>query len=85
VKIDYNDGQGAGDILWRLGYQGDFLLQGGTDPEDWFYAQHDANIVSVNSSGVFQLMLFDNGNQRVLDSSGDSCGNVTLCVSARFC
>ncbi len=24
VKIDYNNGAGAGDILWHLGYQGDF-------------------------------------------------------------
>ena len=40
VKIDYANGTGAGDILWKLGYQGDFTLVGGTDPTDWFYAQH---------------------------------------------
>ncbi|MGC1374411.1 MAG: aryl-sulfate sulfotransferase, partial [Candidatus Sulfotelmatobacter sp.] len=26
IKIDYNNGTGAGDILWRLGYQGNFAL-----------------------------------------------------------
>jgi hypothetical protein len=77
LKIDYNDGQGAGNILWKLGYQGDFSLQNGTDPQDWFYAQHDANIISPNSKGSFQLLLFDNGNQRVLDSSGTTCGGTT--------
>ena len=30
IKVDYANGQGAGDILWRLGYQGDFSLVGGS-------------------------------------------------------
>ena len=81
MKIDYNDGQGTGKILWKLGYQGDFTLMGGTDPADWFYAQHDANVVSQNSDGDFQMLMFDNGNQRVLDSSGTICGTTTPCVS----
>lgn len=83
LKIDYNDGQGSGNILWKLGYQGDFALQNGTSPQDWFYAQHDVNIVSANSSGVFQLLMFDNGNQRVMDSSGTTCvpGTATPCYS----
>ena len=79
MKIDYDDGQGTGNILWKLGYQGDFALQGGTDPVDWFYAQHDANIISPNSSGTFQLLLFDDGNDRVLDSSGNVCGTAVPC------
>ena len=63
IKIDYQDGQGSGDILWRLGAQGDFTLtNGGID--DWFYAQHYANILSPNSTGVFNLMVFDDGNDR---------------------
>jgi hypothetical protein len=77
IKIDYNDGQGTGNILWKLGYQGDFTLKGGTEPQDWFYAQHDINIISEKSSGVFQMLMFDNGNQRVLDSSGTICGTPT--------
>ena len=40
LKIDYNNGTGSGNILWRLGYQGDFALtQNGavvTDPSVWF-------------------------------------------------
>ena len=80
IKIDYNDGQGTGDILWKLGYQGDFTLVGGSDPQDWFYAQHDINIISPNSSGIFQMLMFDNGNQR-LDSMGNPCGTATPCES----
>ena len=81
VKIDYNNGQGTGNILWKLGFQGDFTLQNGTDPIDWFYAQHDANVASMNSSGKFQLILFDNGNNRILDTSGNVCGTSTPCIS----
>jgi len=81
LKIDYHDGKGSGKIIWKLGYQGDFTLKGGTDPQDWFSAQHDMNIASHNSSGVFQLLLFDNGDQRVLDSAGDICGTTVPCAS----
>jgi arylsulfate sulfotransferase len=45
IKIDYENGAGSGDILWKLGYQGDFTLMGGTDPTDWFYAQHGPSFV----------------------------------------
>jgi arylsulfate sulfotransferase len=79
-KIDYQDGKGTGNILWKLGYQGDFILENGVEPQDWFSLQHDANIVSPNSSGIFQLLLFDDGGRRVLDSSGTTCG-VTPCES----
>jgi arylsulfate sulfotransferase len=72
LKIDYRNGTGPGDILWRLGYQGDFTLQSDS-PADWFYAQHDANIVSANLTGDFQMAVFDNGDYRVLDDGGDVC------------
>lgn len=81
MKIDYNNGKGTGNILWKLGYQGDFTLVGGTDPVDWFYAQHDANVSSTNSNGTFQMLMFDNGDNRVLDSSGTICGTTTPCAS----
>lgn len=73
-KVDYHDGTGTGNILWKLGYQGDFTLQGGTAPQDWQFGQHDANVISTNSSGTFQMTMFDNGFLRVIDSNGDVCG-----------
>jgi arylsulfate sulfotransferase len=74
IKIDYQDGKGSGDVLWRLGYQGDFTLKGGTSPQDWFFAQHGPQIISPNSSGIFDMVVFDNGNWRRLDDAGDECG-----------
>jgi arylsulfate sulfotransferase len=76
VKIDYANGAGAGDILWHLGYQGDFALQGvadPTDPSNWFYAQHGPSFVTSNTTGKFSLVLFDNGDDRVF-ASGVTCG-----------
>jgi len=74
IKIDYEDGRGSGDVLWRLGSGGDFTLQGG-QPTDWFYAQHYPIITSPNTTGTFDLLLFDNGNNRVVDSNGTLCGS----------
>jgi hypothetical protein len=73
IKIDYENGQGTGDILWHLGYQGDFTLTNGENP-DWFSAQHYVDIVSPSSTGVFDLEVFDNGDFRIMDANGDQCG-----------
>lgn len=74
VKIDYANGTGTGNILWHLGYQGDFTLMGGTDPVDWFWAQHGPSFASTNTTGKFTLALFDNGDDRVFPS-GVTCGS----------
>ncbi len=74
LKLDYRNGQGSGDVLWKLGYQGDFDLGSGA-PANWFYAQHDANIASPNTTGDVQLAVFDNGDNRVLDDGGITCGS----------
>jgi arylsulfate sulfotransferase len=81
VKVDYNDGSGAGDVLWRLGHGGDFTLVGGTDPADWFYAQHGPSFVSANTTGKFSLVLFDNGDDRIFPP-GVTCapGTATPCL-----
>jgi arylsulfate sulfotransferase len=73
LKIDYRDGAGTGDVLWHLGEGGDFTLQGATDPTDWFYAQHYANFTSANTTGIFSLTLFDNGDDREFPA-GVICG-----------
>lgn len=73
IKIDYANGTGAGDIIWHLGNQGDFTLVGGTDPTDWFSAQHGPAFATPNSSGKFQMAVMDNGNLRVFPT-GVTCG-----------
>jgi hypothetical protein len=73
IKIDFEDGQGSGDILWRLGEGGDFKLVGGTDPTDWFYAQHGMNYFTPNTTGVFEIGLMDNGNDRQFPTGSVVC------------
>ena len=73
IKIDYNDGRGNGDVLWKFGYQGDFSLDSGA-PAAWMYGQHDIHILSTATAGIFTLGAFDNGFIRVLDNSGSLCG-----------
>ena len=76
LKIDYANGAGAGDILWRLGPGGDFTLSS-TDPAQWFYNQHFPILLSTSGSSQ-QLALYDNGDTRP-DNSGQSC--TTDCYS----
>lgn len=59
--------------MWRLGEGGDFKLAGGTDPTDWFYAQHGMSYFTTNTTGVFRLGLMDNGNDRVFLSGQVLC------------
>lgn len=73
LKIDYRDGIGSGDVLWRGGKDGDFNLTGG-DPSQWFYAQHFPSLIETNGSEL-TIAIFDNGNMRVIDSSGTECGS----------
>jgi len=77
IKIDYKNGAGAGDILWHLGDGGDFTLLGGTDPTDWNYAQHGPAFFSRGTTGVFDLGLMDNGDDR-------SFPNAETCAVAGF-
>jgi arylsulfate sulfotransferase len=79
IKIDYNNGAGAGDILWHLGYQGDFALlnadgSADTTGTDWFFAQHGPSFTTANTSGKFSMILFDNGDDRgVVDVANGTC------------
>jgi len=73
VKIDFDDGHGSGNVLWRLGEGGDFKLVGGTDPTDWFYAQHGMSYFTPNTTGDFRLGLMDNGNDRITPAGQANC------------
>jgi arylsulfate sulfotransferase len=73
IKINFLDGQGSGNVMWRLGNGGDFKLVGAADPIDWFYAQHGFSYFTPNTTGVFRLGLMDNGNDRILPSGQVNC------------
>lgn len=90
VKIDYNNGAGAGDVIWKLGPVlpsdtgadvANFALLNAdgtpdTNPTDWFFAQHGPSFTTANTTGQFGLVLFDNGDDRgVVDAAGATCGN----------
>jgi len=67
IKIDYRDGQGDGQVVWRLGRNGDFALTS-ADPFPWFSHQHSAAYVNPTT-----LVVFDNGNTRCQDQSPARC------------
>ena len=79
LKIDYENGTGNGDVLWRLGYEGDFTLLAG-DASQWFYAQHDPYIVNANGSQT-TLALFDNGNLRLDPTGTIPCGSASTAAT----
>ncbi|MGI8988399.1 MAG: aryl-sulfate sulfotransferase [Bryobacteraceae bacterium] len=65
IKIDYANGEGGGDVIWRLGKDGDFQPIS-TDPDPWFSHQHDPHFLADNSA----VLLFDNGNVRFTNDPG---------------
>jgi len=67
LKIDYANGAGTGNILWRLGLDGDFTIIGDpNDPYPWFSHQHDAEWQLT----LPYIALFDNGNTRITQNGG---------------
>jgi arylsulfate sulfotransferase len=76
IKIDYSNGTGTGDVIWHLGYQGDFAFDGtssgGTAPLDWFTAEHGPAFTTSTTAGQFGLSVFDNGDVRNLPN-GENC------------
>jgi len=76
LKLDYNNGSGTGNILWHMGYQGDIALDQGTDPSLWFSFQHFPSLISQNGA-LITLAVWDNGDNRVLDTNGTTCGTPT--------
>lgn len=73
LKIDYRNGSGSGEVVWRLGRDGDFTLNGG-NPSQWFYAQHFPSLLNPDESPL-TMAIFDNGNLRILDDEGKKCGS----------
>jgi hypothetical protein len=71
LKIDYENGEGDGHVIWRLGQGGDFTVNS-KDPNPWFSHQHDAHLIDAST-----LILFDNGNtRRASDPTAASRGQV---------
>ncbi len=71
-KIDYENGHGTGNVIWKLGPGGDFTTDS-TEFFPWNSHQHDATYAP---NGL--MTIFDNGNTRrgLLDASAQSRGQV---------
>jgi arylsulfate sulfotransferase len=67
LKIDYRNGKGNGNIVWRLGKGGNFIIKS-SDPYPWFSHQHNAYLVDPTT-----MVLFDNGNTRCLRPGVKTC------------
>ena len=70
LKINYQDGQGDGSVLWKLGPYGDFTIlnppnQTCGDPSvfPWFTHQHDAAF-QLETGPLETFTVFDDGNLR---------------------
>jgi len=62
MRVDYEDGAGNGNILWRMGPESDFTFDNiDQDPWPWFSHQHEVEL----ESHTRDLTLFDNGNTRL--------------------
>ncbi len=61
IKISYDNGEGDGHIIWKLGKDGDFQFVS-TETYPWFSHQHDTDFEPDDPT---RLMVFDNGNTRV--------------------
>jgi hypothetical protein len=67
VKIDYRNGGGTGNILWRMGVGGDFQINS-SDAYPWFSHQHDPNFLLDGQT----LLVFDNGNTRIANNPAEN-------------
>lgn len=80
IKLAYQNGQGDGHILWRLGNEGDFTMLNTPGIQyPWFSHQHDVQIWrQAQTPGL--LSLFDNGNTRkaLLDPAATSRGQALV-------
>ena len=73
VKIDFRGGQGTGDVVWRLGKDGDFQMNS-SDDSPWFSHQHGPRFSPENGT---TLAVFDDSNLRQrADKNAHSRGQV---------
>ncbi|HZT28672.1 MAG TPA: aryl-sulfate sulfotransferase [Bryobacteraceae bacterium] len=73
IKIDFANGAGSGDVIWRLGKDGDFQMNS-SDPNPWFSHQHGPYFAPGSDS---ILGVFDDGNLRqAVDANAHSRAQV---------
>lgn len=88
IKVNYQNGQGDGSILWKMGPYGDFTIvnppqQTCGDPNvfPWFTHQHDAAFQAPGGIQGSVMTIFDDGNLRVQQCSGGNSRGMLLLVN----
>lgn len=74
IKIHFANGTGNGNVLWRLGKDGDFTTSAG-GPFPWFSGQHEA---AFEGGGNYFLSVHDNGNTRWEQMGGNTRAQLWL-------
>jgi arylsulfate sulfotransferase len=77
IKIDYGNGQGTQNVLWRLGVGGDFTMNSSIQ-YPWFSGQHDAEF---QYGGETVMSVFDDGNTRLAQYPGQASRGQVLYVN----
>ena len=75
IKSTIEMALGTVSVLWRFGPGGDFTLPSSASTHRMELRPALLAIQSPNSSGIFSLMFFNNGNNRLVDSNNDVCGS----------
>jgi hypothetical protein len=76
MDINFDNAKGNADIFWRVGNQGDFMMNNclpsctAPDPWPWFSSQHDTGI---ENGGTGPWTSFDNGDTRVTVLGSTGC------------
>ncbi len=93
IKVNYQNGQGDGSILWRMGPYGDFTMLnpppnscGDPNVFPWFTHQHDPAIQAASKTqlGTEVMTVFDDGNLRNSQcGGGQNSRGMMMLVSER--
>jgi hypothetical protein len=79
LKLNFQNGAGNGNIVWRLGNQGDFVMLNTLNiPWPWFSHSHDLTRPGTQSN---LYTLLDNGNTRVASNPGEKSRGQVLTVN----
>jgi arylsulfate sulfotransferase len=79
LKLNFQNGAGNGNIVWRLGNQGDFTMLNTLNiPWPWFSHSHDLTRPDTQST---LYTLLDNGNTRVASNPGEKSRGQVLTVN----
>jgi hypothetical protein len=91
IKVNYQNGQGDGSVMWRMGPYGDFTILNPPQPVcgdpavfPWFTHQHDSAFQPATKGqiGMEVMTVFDDGNLRNLQCGGNQNSRGMLLIAS---